>query len=36
MHSTQKLWPEYRPADIELARIGDLLRCDLAALVKKQ
>ena len=26
---------EYPPADIELAKIGDLLGCDLAMLLKK-
>jgi hypothetical protein len=26
---------EYPPADIELAKIGDLLNCDLSAFLKK-
>jgi hypothetical protein len=31
-----KILAENPPADIELAKIGDLLNCDLAALLKKQ
>jgi hypothetical protein len=30
-----KILAEYPPADLELARIGDLLKCDLAVFVKK-
>ena len=30
-----KILAEYSPADIELARIGDLVSCDLAAFLKK-
>src|SRR5262249_4318264 len=32
----QKVLPETRPADIELAKIGDLLNCDLATFLKKR
>jgi len=32
----QKTLAEYPPADVELARIGNLLSCDLAAFVRKQ
>jgi FMN phosphatase YigB (HAD superfamily) len=34
--SDPKILAENPPADIELARIGDLLSCDLALLLKKQ
>jgi FMN phosphatase YigB (HAD superfamily) len=33
--SDLKILAEYPPADIELARIGDLISCDLALLLKK-
>jgi len=32
----QKILSENPPADIELAKISDLLNCDLAALLKKK
>jgi FMN phosphatase YigB (HAD superfamily) len=32
----QKILTQLPPADIELAKIGDLLNCDLAAFLKKQ
>ena len=31
-----KILAENPPADIELAKIGDLLNCDLAAFLRKQ
>ena len=31
-----KILTENPPADIELAKIGDLLNCDLAAFLRKQ
>ena len=33
--SDAKTLAEYPPADVELARIGDLLKCDLGAVLKK-